>query len=79
MEVTNGIPIPFTHMRKILALFLTLALLLAGIPAVYAQTADHADLTVEFTPTENQNGQVIYTEQRTTGRSYPQFHLCFGA
>ena len=43
MEVTNGIPIPFTHMRKILALFLTLALLLAGIPAVYAQTADHAD------------------------------------
>ena len=29
MEVTNGIPIPFTHMRKILALFLTLALLLA--------------------------------------------------
>lgn len=59
MEVTNGIPIPFTHMRKILALFLTLALLLAGIPAVYAQTADHADLTVEFTPTENQNGQII--------------------
>ena len=39
-----------SDMKKVFALVLTLALLLAGLPPLHAQTEQHAELNVSFKP-----------------------------
>ena len=46
-------------MKKVFALVLTLALLLAGLPPLHAQTEQHAELNVSFKPVENLDGNVV--------------------
>ena len=59
-------------MKKVFALVLTLALLLAGLPPLHAQTEQHAELNVSFKPVENLDGNVVLEIDITVANGSPE-------
>ena len=59
-------------MKKVFALVLTLALLLAGLPPLHAQTEQHAELNVSFKPVENLEGSVVLEIDITVANGSPE-------
>lgn len=64
-------PVRF-DMKKVFALALTLALLLAGLPPLRAQTEQHAELTANVKPVENQDGNVVLEIDVTVKNGAPE-------
>lgn len=67
----RAFPVRF-DMKKVFALALTLALLLAGLPPLRAQTEQHAELTANVKPVENQDGNVVLEIDVTVKNGAPE-------